>query len=774
MKPYQRAGPFLASLAVALALLAVPATIGAQPAGPVLSILQVQDSAYPEVRVAVSAADANGIPLRDLTRDNFLIAEDGRSVPVGAVNSLTGGLPLYVVLALDVSGSMQGAPLQATTQAATKLVEGLAPSDQSALIAFNDRLSKTVPMTGDRAGLITALQTLSAAGNTALYDAAHEAVTLLQGVPAGRRAVVLFTDGENTSSNLTLEDAVNTAQRFSVPLYVVGYGPRIQPDVLARLAARTGGAFFRAPRVEDIPTAFAQVVDALRQAYELTYVAATPADGSDHELKVTLVTPGGTTDAASRMVARPGNLAVGLDVQGLPDRSAAEQVWNALGQGPVDANTPLVSQQVVLASQPSGPGRVTSTAFTLDGAPLANATGPITPPAAASSSLTGTVTASMPVSITWDTTATTPGIHTLGISIQDHVGNRASAEAPVAVAPPAHVEFIAPAEGASISRTVPIALAVTALAPVTEVVVTADGEEVHRFAGPPFDAQWTTWQVPPGDYGLEAEVTTSDGYVAKAQRAIAIAPHVAVTLLEPPLGQALKGPVTLTADVRSDAPVSEVLFYVDEQEVGRASAPPYQAQFHTGDYPPGEYELRAVAMNEAGMTAGAAVRASMTPSTRTGAWGAALIAGLALLLIIPMVFVARRRRTEREGAASAAAAGAAVGGGDVLVADQQRQPAAWLVPTGDEPGVAPYPLFAGENRIGRNRDFADIWLSDLGVSRRHAVIRLTEEGVAFYDLSEDNPSMINDRPVKGTVDLREGDRVQIGRQVFIFSYQPGG
>ena len=76
--------------------------------------------------------------------------------------------------------------------------------------------------------------------------------------------------------------------------------------------------------------------------------------------------------------------------------------------------------------------------------------------------------------------------------------------------------------------------------------------------------------------------------------------------------------------------------------------------------------------------------------------------------------------------------------------------------------------------IGRNRDFVDIWLSDLGVSRQHAVVRLTEESAEFYDLSEDNPSMINDRPVKGTMDLREGDRVQIGRLAFTFSYQPGG
>ena len=84
--------------------------------------------------MAVFAADANGIPLRDLTRDNFLVSEDGRPAPIKSVNTMAGGLPLYVVLALDASGSMQGAPLRATTQAAVTLVEGLASPDQSALI----------------------------------------------------------------------------------------------------------------------------------------------------------------------------------------------------------------------------------------------------------------------------------------------------------------------------------------------------------------------------------------------------------------------------------------------------------------------------------------------------------------------------------------------------------------------------------------------------------------------------------------------------------------
>ena len=347
------------------------------------------------------------------------------------------------------------------------------------------------------------------------------------------------------------------------------------------------------------------------------------------------------------VVAQPGNLTVSLDLQGLPDRTAAEQVWSALGQPPVRRrHTPGQS-----ACRPDEPAqrawpRHVHHVHSRRRAALGGNRSRL-PGSRGQAALTGTVAvAGAPISTTWDTTTTSPGLHTLGISVEDHVGNRASTEVPVAVAPPAYVEFVTPAEGASISNTVSVALAVTALAPVSEVVVTANGEEVYRFTGPPFETQWTTWRNPPGDTILEAGLTTSDGYISNAQRTIAVAPHISVGLTEPQPGQILKGPVTLTADVRSDAPTSEVVFYVDDQEVGRITASPYQIQLHTGDYPPGDYRFRAEATNQAGMTASADVQASMTPTTRTGALGAALICGLALLLIIPMVFVARRRRTD--------------------------------------------------------------------------------------------------------------------------------
>ena len=120
---------------------------------------------------------------------------------------MTGVTPLYVALALDVSGSMTGAPLQATTWAAQDLVNKLTAVDQAALLTFGTNVVLAAPLSTDHAAISSILQTLRAGGNTLLYDAAHQGVTLLEKTPPGRRAVVLFTDGEDTRSRLTLDDA---------------------------------------------------------------------------------------------------------------------------------------------------------------------------------------------------------------------------------------------------------------------------------------------------------------------------------------------------------------------------------------------------------------------------------------------------------------------------------------------------------------------------------------------------------------------------------------
>ena len=123
-------------LAVLLLWTACVPGVEAQVATPVLSILQVDDSAYPQVRILLAAADANGIHTPGLTAAGFVVTEDSRPGDILSAQEVRGGVPLYLALALDTSGSMAGPPLQSTVQAAQALVSRFTSADQAALLKF--------------------------------------------------------------------------------------------------------------------------------------------------------------------------------------------------------------------------------------------------------------------------------------------------------------------------------------------------------------------------------------------------------------------------------------------------------------------------------------------------------------------------------------------------------------------------------------------------------------------------------------------------------------
>ncbi len=739
---------WLPLLLFSILLLGATSLAWAQEAKPALAILQVDDARYPQMKVLVSVADANGIPIQGLQKDAFLITEDGRAAPIQTVQEVPGAAEVNVALALDVSGSMKGQPIDATRQAAARLLQSLSAQDKAALLTFNQKVKELAPLGSDRNAMIAALQSIQADGDTALFDAIHQGVMVVKDAPSGRRAVVIFSDGEDTKSTLTLEDAVKSAQRFAVPVYIVGYGPKIKPQELQRIAQLTGGAFFRAPKLEDIPTAFAQVLDALHRAYEIVYLGETPADNKEHELRVILSHSGQSTEESVRFIARAGNIDVNLALEGLPDRVAAEAVWNALGEAPVDAGTPLVGGQITINPQ-TQPGRAQSADILLDGNIIAT---------------------DVPLPYVWDASAIDPGPHNLSVKVTDHVGNEKQVDQPIVVIPVVYARMTSPSTDQPLTGVAPIAIDIATIHPISEVVVTFQKQELARFSGPPYEFNWDTTQINPGDYTMNVSVTTQNGDQTTFSFPITVGEHIQIAFVSPSQDEELKGKVLLQADVTSDVRVKDVTFLINDQEIARVDNPPYKTYIHTGDFPPGAYELKAEAENVAGMKADDAIQVTMIPVTRTGALGIALILALGLLLIVPIIFFARKRRQQPEPPTPAIPPGeepppTTVAGASSSAA---RQPMGWLTLVAGKADQPQYPIYQGETKIGRNREFADIWLADLGVSRRHAIITASPEGVFYEDLNEQNPTRINGRPIRGRVQLQNGDRIQLGNTEFLF------
>ena len=142
----------------------------AQEPPPSLAVTQVDATEYPVLRTIVTALDPRGVPAPGLTVADFCTSSSDVRV-TGVEPAQDASLRLNVVLVIDTSGSMAGAPLAAAKAAASQFATSLGPNDAAGLVAFSGDVRPLVGFTSDAGALTAGIDGLTAAGNTALYDA---------------------------------------------------------------------------------------------------------------------------------------------------------------------------------------------------------------------------------------------------------------------------------------------------------------------------------------------------------------------------------------------------------------------------------------------------------------------------------------------------------------------------------------------------------------------------------------------------------------------------
>jgi Ca-activated chloride channel homolog len=240
--------------------------------------------------VRVDIVQANAVVLdgssfvRGLTKDDFRLLDEGRERPIASL--APPGAPLEIVLGLDISGSMEEA-LEDMKRAAGLFLERLRPQDRVTVVAFNDALFTLTARDASREATARALETLRAWGGTALYDAISQSLALLGRQP-GRHALVLFTDGEDQSSQLSLTQLTDDLRQSDVTMFpvVLGRGRQIEAleTRLQVLAELTGGRTMRADNSRRLSERFSEVLDDLNSQYTLGFEPI--RDGTYHRLTV--------------------------------------------------------------------------------------------------------------------------------------------------------------------------------------------------------------------------------------------------------------------------------------------------------------------------------------------------------------------------------------------------------------------------------------------------------------------------------------------------------
>ena len=196
------------------------------------------------VTVPVIASDRDGRYIPDMRREDFTLHEDGVKQEIvffGTVNE-----PFHVVLMLDTSASARE-KLDQIKRAATTFVEQLKPADRVKVISFDDQVRDLCEFTNDRAELRRAVDRTQPGQGTKLYDAVALALREMRRVQ-GRKAIVLFTDGaDRTSDNARYEDNVSAVEESGVIVYPIRYDTRAETEAMLRGQGGLGGIIKRPP-----------------------------------------------------------------------------------------------------------------------------------------------------------------------------------------------------------------------------------------------------------------------------------------------------------------------------------------------------------------------------------------------------------------------------------------------------------------------------------------------------------------------------------------------
>ena len=263
-----------------------------------LPLAQTFSSRIEAVRVDVLVT-LDGTPLAGLAPSDFEVTDNGvrQSIDLASFEQI----PLNVVLALDMSASLQGLRLGHLQAAGETVLDGLEPGDRAALVAFTHIVSASQGLTEDLDRVRKALFQNRGDGLTSLVDAAHAGM-LIGESDAGRSLLIVFSDGVDTSSWLTAESVLETARRGDVVVYGVEVGRR-RASFPRDLAEVTGGRLFAIESTKDLSATFSKILDEFRNRYLVSYSPQGVSGGGWHRLEVRVRHRG------AAVKARPGYFA---------------------------------------------------------------------------------------------------------------------------------------------------------------------------------------------------------------------------------------------------------------------------------------------------------------------------------------------------------------------------------------------------------------------------------------------------------------------------------
>ncbi len=259
------------------------------------------------VSLNITVVDGASHYVTDLDQPDFSVFEDG--VKQEIIFFTRRPQPIALSLLLDSSASMED-KLETLQTAATNFVKRLKPNDLAQVIDFDSRVSIRQAFTSNQAELESAILQTASGGSTSLHNAIYVSLKELAKTKAlndedvRRQALIVFSDGEDTSSLVSFEEVLDLAKRSETSIYTIALrgndsssrGFREAEFVMRQLAQETGGRGFFPVKIDDLNGVYAQIADELASQYTIGYSSKNPrSDGAFRRIVVQVARPNVTS-----------------------------------------------------------------------------------------------------------------------------------------------------------------------------------------------------------------------------------------------------------------------------------------------------------------------------------------------------------------------------------------------------------------------------------------------------------------------------------------------
>jgi Ca-activated chloride channel family protein len=261
------------------------------------------------VSLNVTVTDGSSHYVTDLAQQDFTVFEDGIKQDVTFFSRRS--QPIALSLLLDSSASMED-KLPTLQGAASNFIRRLKPQDIAQIVDFDSRVEVRQAFTGNQTELMSAIDQTAAGGSTSLHNAIYIALKELRKVRAvseedvRRQALIVFSDGEDTSSLVSFDEVLDLAKRSETSIYAIALrgvdtqtkGFREAEYVMKTLAQETGGRAFFPTKLEDLAGVYTQIADELASQYTIGYTSRNARrDGAWRRIIVQVTRPNVTPRA---------------------------------------------------------------------------------------------------------------------------------------------------------------------------------------------------------------------------------------------------------------------------------------------------------------------------------------------------------------------------------------------------------------------------------------------------------------------------------------------